>query len=56
VVTGQSAADILGVNVARVRQLACADLIPVERHADGTPMYRHEQLMTVANARQARRG
>jgi hypothetical protein len=34
-VTGQRAADILGVNIARVRQLAYAGLIPAERHADG---------------------
>jgi hypothetical protein len=53
-VTGQRAADILGVNMARVRQLAYAELIPAERHADGTFMYRRDQLMTVANAREAR--
>jgi hypothetical protein len=53
-VTGQRAADILGVNMARVRQLAHAGLIPAERHADGTFMYRRELLMTVANAREAR--
>jgi hypothetical protein len=53
-VTGQRAADILGVNMARVRQLAYAGLIPCERHIDGTFMYRREQLMTVANAREAR--
>jgi hypothetical protein len=52
-VTGQRAADILGVNMARVRQLAYAGLIPSERHADGTFMHRREQLTTVANAREA---
>jgi hypothetical protein len=53
-VTGLRAADILGVNMARVRQLAYTGLISCERHADGTFMYRREQLMTVANAREAR--
>jgi hypothetical protein len=34
--------------------LAHKELIPAERHADGTFMYRLKQLMTVANAREAR--
>lgn len=53
-VTNQRAADILGVNVARLNQLASKGLVPFEVHADGTRLYRREQLMTVANARQAR--
>jgi hypothetical protein len=40
--------------MARVRQLAEALLIPCERPTDGTFMYRREQLMRVANAREAR--
>jgi excisionase family DNA binding protein len=52
-VTGQRA-DILRANMARGRQLAYARLIPCERHADGTFVYRREQLMTVANARESR--
>jgi hypothetical protein len=52
-VTGQRAADHLGVNMALVRQPAHKGLIPAERHADGTFMYQREQLMTVKRARGA---
>ncbi len=53
-VTGRRAADVLGVNVARLNQLVAKGFLPFEVHADGTRMYRREQLRTVANARQAR--
>lgn len=53
-VTSQRAADLLGVNIARLNQLAAKGFLPFEVHADGTRMYRREQLAVVANARQAR--
>ena len=53
-VTGRRAADVLGVNVARLNQLVAKGFLPFEVHVDGTRMYRREQLMTVANAREAR--
>ena len=42
-VTGQRAADILGVNLSRVTELAYKELIASERHAEGTLMYRRDQ-------------
>lgn len=53
-VTGRRAAAVLGANVSRLNQLATRGFLPFEVHADGTRMYRREQLLTVANARQAR--
>lgn len=53
-VTDQRAANLLGVSVARLNQLARRGFVPFEVHADGTRLYRREQLRTVANARQAR--
>lgn len=53
-VTGQRAADILGVNIARLKQLVAKGFLPFEVHADGTRLYRREQLAIVANARDAR--
>lgn len=53
-VTGQRAADILGVNIARLNQLVAKGFLPFEVHADGTRLYRREQLAIVANAREAR--
>jgi len=53
-VTGRRAADVLGVNVARLNQLVAKGFLPYEVHADGTRMNRREQLATVANAREAR--
>lgn len=55
-VTNERAAAILGVNRARLNQLAASDLIPFELHASGTPLYRRRQLEVVANAREARWG
>ncbi len=48
------AAAILGVNVSRLNQLVAAGRVPFEVHADGRRMYRREQMLTVANAREAR--
>lgn len=49
-----AAARILGVNVSRLNQLVAAGRVPFELHADGRRVYRREQLLTVANAREAR--
>jgi hypothetical protein len=51
-VTGKRPAEILGVNVTRLNQLAVKCLLPFEVHADGTRMYRRAQLEVVANARE----
>ncbi len=48
------AASLLGVNVSRLNQLVAAGRVPFEVHADGRRLYRREQLLTVANAREAR--
>ncbi len=48
------AASLLGVNVSRLNQLVAAGRVPFELHADGRRLYRREQLLTVANARDAR--
>jgi len=53
-VTGQRAANILGVNVARPNQLVAKGFLPFEVHADGTRMFWRAQLAIVANAREAR--
>jgi hypothetical protein len=53
-VTAHRAAGILGVNVTRLNELVAKGYIPFEVHADGTRLYRRAQLMTVANAREAR--
>ncbi len=45
-----SLATILGVNRARLNQIAAKDIIPFEVHADGTRLYRRQQLEVVANA------
>lgn len=50
----KTAAAILGVNVSRLNQLVAADRVPYEVHSDGRRIYRREQLLTVANAREAR--
>lgn len=54
-VTGRREADLLGVNVSRLNQLALRGFLPFEVHADGT-RYRREELLTVANAKQVRCG
>ncbi len=50
-----AAAELVGVGVARLNQLVAAERIPFEVHTDGRRIYRREQLLTVANARDARR-
>ncbi len=52
--TGRQTADVLGVGETRLNQLGAKGFLPFEVHADGTRMYRREQLLTVANARAAR--
>ena len=52
--TGQRAAGVLGVNVTRLNALARRGFIPYETHADGTRLYRREQLEVIAMAREAR--
>jgi excisionase family DNA binding protein len=49
----KEAAELLGVNRARVRQLVAAGLLPFEQSPHGYA-FRREQLLTVANARRAR--
>ena len=49
------AAGMLGVTPGRVRQLCEAGRLPYEVAADGTRVFRREQLLTVANARLSRR-
>ncbi len=49
-----TAAELLGVGVARLNQLVAAERVPFEIHTDGRRIYRREQLLTVANARDAR--
>lgn len=53
-ITGQRAADVLGVNVSRLNVLAGKGFIPYEVHSDGTRLYRREQLEIVAQGRHAR--
>ncbi len=53
-VTGQRAADVLGVNVTRLNQLAARGFVPFATHADGTRLYRREQLEVVSYARATR--
>ena len=56
--TGSPARERLtcsGVNVRkRLNQLVAAGFVPFEVHADGRRIYRREQMLTVANAREAR--
>jgi excisionase family DNA binding protein len=49
----KEAAQLLGVNRARVRQLVAAGMLPFEQTPHGYA-FRREQLLTVANARRAR--
>jgi hypothetical protein len=48
-ITARSARRILGVNHTRLNQLAVRGFVPFEVHADGTRLYRREQLEVVAN-------
>jgi len=51
--TGQRAAKVLDVSVAQLNILAGQGLLPFETHADGTRLYRRQQLEVVARARAA---
>ena len=50
----REAADLLGVSRQRLGQLGDRGLVPYVRHRDGVRLYRREQLLTIANARDAR--
>jgi hypothetical protein len=53
--TGQRAADTLGLSRARLSQLASDNRIPFVRHQDGTRMYRRGQLEMIASSGSLRR-
>ncbi len=48
------AADLLGISRQRLGQLGDKDFVPFVGHRDGVRLYRREQLLTIANAREAR--
>ncbi len=48
------AAEMLGVPRQRLGQLGDKGSVPFVRHRDGVRLYRREQLLTIANARDAR--
>ncbi len=50
----REAAEVLGVSLQRVWQLASMGFVPAERHASGVWLFRREQLLTVGNSRAAR--
>ena len=52
--TGQRAADTLGVSRSRLGQLADARQVPHVRHQDGTRLYRRRELGQLRIAREAR--
>jgi excisionase family DNA binding protein len=47
-VTGQDAADLLGIGQKRLERLALANRVPYVRHRDGTRLYRRNQLKNLA--------
>jgi excisionase family DNA binding protein len=47
-VIGQDAADLLGIDVARLEQLAISGRVPFVEHRDGTRLYRRSQLKVMA--------
>jgi predicted site-specific integrase-resolvase len=49
--TGQQAADVYGVNRARLGELSRADRLPYVVHRDGVRLYRRHQLFVLARAR-----
>jgi hypothetical protein len=55
-VTGQRAADVLGVSRSRLGQLADAHHVPHVRHQDGTRLYRRRELAALKHARESRSG
>jgi predicted site-specific integrase-resolvase len=50
----RSAAQILGVSVRRVRQLAALGLLPAMHDTRGNLRFRRAQVEVIANARDAR--
>ncbi len=53
-VTGEAAAELMGVSGARMRKMAAEDRLPCVVHVDGIRPYRRAQLDTLANSRDAR--
>ena len=53
-VTTRRAAELLGVNGSRVRQLAGEGRIPYETTSSGQRLFRRQQLEVIGNARLAR--
>jgi hypothetical protein len=51
-VTGQQAADLLGVSRSRLGQLADARRVPHIRHQDTTRLYRRDELVALRDARE----
>ena len=51
-VTSGQAAEILGLSIPRLKQLATAGRLPFVTHDDGTRMFRREQISTIANAKE----
>ena len=54
-VTTRRAAELLGVNGSRVRQLAVDGRIPYETTPSGQRLFRRQQLEVIGNARLSRR-
>jgi excisionase family DNA binding protein len=52
--TGQRAADLYGVNRARLSELSRADRLPYVVHRDGVRLYRRQQLVVLGQARKGR--
>lgn len=51
---GQQAASLLGVSRQRLGKLGDKGFVPYVRGSDGVRLYRREQLLIIANAREAR--
>ena len=49
--TSAQAAKVLGISVARLKQLATADRVPYVVHRSGQRLMRRHQLEVIANAR-----
>ena len=52
-VTGEDAAELVGVSSSRMRLLTAEDRLPYVLHVDGTRLYRRGQLEVVAQGRDA---
>jgi hypothetical protein len=52
--SGNRAATVLGVNSSRLRALSARGFVPFVIGADGSRLYRREQLQVIGNARRVR--